>query len=99
MKKIIEGKVRKTFAEVALLEQVYLLDGVNKVADVLKQNANSVQTFYRFQVGEGIEKKKTTSQPKLWRQRNNDYFIIKTPAWVFFFGVKLWKTINVSSSN
>lgn len=58
LEKIIEGKVRKTFAEVALLEQVYLLDGVNKVADVLKQNANSVQTFYRFQVGEGIEKKK-----------------------------------------
>jgi elongation factor Ts len=58
LEKIIEGKVRKTFAEVALLEQVYLLDGVNKVADVLKQNANSVQAFYRFQVGEGIEKKK-----------------------------------------
>ncbi len=58
LEKIIEGKVRKTFAEVALLEQVYLLDGTNKVAEVLKTDANRVKVFYRFQVGEGIEKKK-----------------------------------------
>lgn len=58
LEKIIDGKVRKTFAEVALLEQVYLMDGLTKVSDVLKQHANSVVTFHRFQVGEGIEKKK-----------------------------------------
>lgn len=58
LEKIIEGKVRKVFAEVALLEQVYLLDGVNKVTDVLKSAGNSVKVFYRYQVGEGIEKKK-----------------------------------------
>ena len=58
LEKIIDGKVRKTFAEVALLEQIYLLDGVTKISDVLKQNGNSVVSFFRFQVGEGIEKKK-----------------------------------------
>ena len=56
--KIIDGKVRKTFAEVALLEQIYLMDGTNKVSEVLKQHANNVVAFYRFQVGEGIDKKK-----------------------------------------
>lgn len=58
LEKIIDGKVRKVFADVTLLEQVYLLDGVNKVADVLKTAGNSVKVFYRYQVGEGIEKKK-----------------------------------------
>ena len=58
LEKIIDGKIRKVFAEVALLEQVYLLDGVNKVSDVLKSAGNAVKVFYRYQVGEGIEKKK-----------------------------------------
>ena len=58
LEKIIDGKVRKTFAEVALLEQIYLLDGVTKISDVLQQTGNRVVSFFRFQVGEGIEKKK-----------------------------------------
>jgi len=58
LEKIIDGKVRKVFAEVALLEQVYLLDGTNKISDVLKQHGNKVKAFYRYQVGEGIEKRK-----------------------------------------
>jgi elongation factor Ts len=55
LKKIIEGKVNKTFSEATLLEQVYLLDGEKKVEQVLKEHGNNVLHFVRYQVGEGIE--------------------------------------------
>ena len=56
--KIIEGKVNKTLSEVILHEQAYLLDDSKKVAQVLKENDASVIKFIRYQVGEGIEKRK-----------------------------------------
>lgn len=56
--KIIEGKVSKTFAETTLLSQIYLLDGETKIDTLLKQKGNAVLKFVRFQVGEGIEKRK-----------------------------------------
>ncbi|MCQ2792669.1 MAG: translation elongation factor Ts [Bacilli bacterium] len=56
--KIIEGKVNKTLSEVILHEQAYLLDDSKKVSDVLKEKGISVIKFVRYQVGEGIEKRK-----------------------------------------
>lgn len=56
--KIIEGKVNKTLSEVILHEQAYLLDDNKKVAQVLKEKDVAVIKFIRYQVGEGIEKRK-----------------------------------------
>ena len=56
--KIIEGKVNKTLSEVILHEQAYLLDDTKKVSQVLKEKDISVIKFIRYQVGEGIEKRK-----------------------------------------
>ena len=56
--KILDGKVRKTFAEVTLADQAFLLDPDKTVAQVLKEKATNVLRFVRYQVGEGIEKRK-----------------------------------------
>lgn len=56
--KIVEGKLEKFFGETCLLEQLFIKDpdGKKKVKDVLKGAV--IRRFTRFQVGEGIEKKK-----------------------------------------
>ncbi len=54
---IIEGKVKKFLAEQTLSDQAYLLDGEKTVGQVLKENGAKVLKFYRYAVGEGIEKR------------------------------------------
>jgi elongation factor Ts len=55
---IADGKVKKLLSESVLGAQVYLLDGENTVANVLKAKGNNVVKFVRYAVGEGIEKRK-----------------------------------------
>ncbi len=56
--KIVEGKLEKFFGDTCLVDQVFIKDpdGKQKVKDILKGAV--VRRFVRFQVGEGIEKKK-----------------------------------------
>ena len=56
--KIVEGKLEKFFGETCLIDQIFIKDpdGKQKVKDILKGAV--VSRFARFQVGEGIEKKK-----------------------------------------
>ena len=60
LKKIIGGKVNKYFAEMVLVEQPYLLDTESgkKVGQVLQEKKANVLKYVRYQVGEGIEKRK-----------------------------------------
>ena len=55
--KILDGKVRKTFSEVILASQSFLMDSTKTVGQVLKEKGNNVLRFVRYQVGEGIEKR------------------------------------------
>ncbi len=56
--KIIEGKVNKIISESTLSEQKYLLDDSKTVGQLLKELNTEVIKFVRYQVGEGIEKRK-----------------------------------------
>jgi elongation factor Ts len=60
--KIIDGKMEKFYTDFCLLEQVYIKDpdGKLKVKDLLKKTGGNaaVRRFVRYQLGEGIEKKK-----------------------------------------
>ena len=60
LKKIIGGKVNKYFAEMVLVEQAYLMDTESgkKVGQVLQEKKTNVLKYVRYQVGEGIEKRK-----------------------------------------
>lgn len=63
--KMVEGRVRKYYEEVALLEQLFVMDGKTKISDVIAQAAKeigkpvAVTAFERFQLGEGVEKQET----------------------------------------
>ena len=60
--KMVEGRVRKYYEEVVLLEQVYVVDGELRVSQVVENAAKGWGTpvkitgFVRYQLGEGIEK-------------------------------------------
>lgn len=61
--KMVEGRIRKYYEEVVLLEQIFVVDGKSKVSDIVEQAAKAagspitVTGFERFALGEGIEKK------------------------------------------
>lgn len=63
IEKMMEGRVRKFYEEVVLLEQAYIIDPDKKVKDVIREAADSLGApvelvdFVRFALGEGIEKK------------------------------------------
>jgi len=58
LSKIIDGKVRKWLGEITLLGQPFVKDDKQTVEQYLKQAGGEVASFVRYEVGEGIEKKK-----------------------------------------
>ena len=57
IEKMVEGKIKKYVSEVTLIEQPFVKDSEISVGKLLEQNDNQILSFYRFEVGEGIEKK------------------------------------------
>jgi elongation factor Ts len=57
IEKMVEGRIRKYYEEVVLLEQVWVHDGENRVKAVMEKSGAALRGFARFQLGEGIEKK------------------------------------------
>ena len=58
LEKILEGKINKYFAEMTLEAQPFLMDDSKTVGQFLKEKGVEVLSFVRYQVGEGIEKRK-----------------------------------------
>jgi elongation factor Ts len=62
--KIIVGKIEKYYETVCLVDQLWIKDDKKKIHEVITENVAkigekiSVRRFARFEVGEGIEKKK-----------------------------------------
>ncbi|NHO33072.1 translation elongation factor Ts [Acetobacter fallax] len=56
IEKMIDGRIRKFYEEVVLLEQVWVHDGESRVKSVLDKAGVKLIGFDRFQLGEGIEK-------------------------------------------
>jgi elongation factor Ts len=62
IEKMVEGRVRKYYEEVVLLEQVYVVDGETKISKVVenagKEAGKPIKLvgFSRFVLGDGIEK-------------------------------------------
>ena len=54
--KMVEGRIRKYYEEVVLLEQVWVHDGESRVRAVVQKAGAKLAGFDRFQLGEGIEK-------------------------------------------
>ena len=58
IEKMVEGRVKKYLAEVTLMGQNFVKDPDTSVAKLLDGKGAKVTRFQRFQVGEGVEKKK-----------------------------------------
>ena len=62
VQKMVEGRLRKYYEEVCLLDQIFVIDGESKVSKAVEALASDagapvkVAGFVRFQLGEGIEK-------------------------------------------
>ncbi|HYG88258.1 MAG TPA: translation elongation factor Ts [Azospirillum sp.] len=62
IEKMVEGRLRKYYEEVCLLEQTYVIDGETKIRKVVEAASKDVGApikltgFVRFALGEGIEK-------------------------------------------
>jgi elongation factor Ts len=54
--KMVDGRIRKYYEEVVLLEQVWVHDGESRVRAVVAKTGAKLVGFDRFQLGEGIEK-------------------------------------------
>ena len=60
--KMVEGRLRKFYQEVVLLEQTFVIDNESRIAKVVEKAAKElgvpveIAGFVRFQLGEGIEK-------------------------------------------
>ncbi|RLJ15713.1 elongation factor Ts [bacterium endosymbiont of Escarpia laminata] len=58
VEKMVEGRMRKYLAENTLLGQVFVKDADFTIEKLLKSKGAAIAQFSRFEVGEGIEKKK-----------------------------------------
>ncbi len=60
--KMVEGRMRKYFEEICLLDQKFVIDGETKISDVVANAAKDagkeikLVAYSRFQLGDGIEK-------------------------------------------
>lgn len=56
LEKMVEGRIRKYYEEVVLLEQVWVHDGESRVKAVVSKAGAKLTDFCRFQLGEGVER-------------------------------------------
>ena len=62
VEKMVEGRVRKYYEEVVLMEQLFVVDGKTKISQVVADAVKTVGapvkilSFVAFRLGEGIEK-------------------------------------------
>jgi elongation factor Ts len=56
IEKMVEGRIRKYYEEVVLLEQVWVHDGESRVRAVVAKSGGKLTGFERFQLGEGVDK-------------------------------------------
>ncbi len=65
IEKMLEGRMRKYYEEVCLLDQVFIMDGETKISALLEKAAKDagapikLAAFARYALGEGIEKEET----------------------------------------
>ncbi|MEM7226907.1 MAG: translation elongation factor Ts [Pseudomonadota bacterium] len=65
VQKMVEGRLRKFYEEVCLLDQTFVIDGESKVRKVLEQAGKDlgapvkVAQMVRYQLGEGIEREES----------------------------------------
>ncbi len=68
IEKMVDGRIRKFFAEITLVGQPFVKDPEITVAKLLGDKGASVSGFMRFEVGEGIEKEEVDFATEVMQQ-------------------------------
>jgi elongation factor Ts len=65
VQKMVDGRIRKYYEEVVLLEQIFVMDGESKISKIIADTAKEIgapialKGFVRFALGEGVAKEET----------------------------------------
>ncbi|PPJ91047.1 elongation factor Ts, partial [Staphylococcus aureus] len=57
VEKMVEGRLRKYLEEICAVDQPFVKNPDQTVAEFLKSKGGSLKSFVRYEVGEGIEKR------------------------------------------
>ena len=66
--KMVQGRLRKFYEEICLVDQAFVKNPDKKISDILKENNAEVIRFARFEKGEGIEKKEENFAEEVAKQ-------------------------------
>lgn len=66
--KMVDGRIKKFLAEISLLDQPFVKNGDQTVAQFIDSQNGSVKAFVRYQVGDGLEKKVTDLAEEVAKQ-------------------------------
>jgi elongation factor Ts len=70
IEKMVQGRIKKFLGEITLLGQPFVKDPDKSVQKLLAEHSAKVLSFYRFEVGEGIEKKSENFAEEVMAQVN-----------------------------
>jgi elongation factor Ts len=68
IEKMVGGRIKKYLGEITLLGQPFVKDPDQTIEQLLKANSATVNSFVRFEVGEGIEKKSENFAEEVMKQ-------------------------------
>ena len=69
--KMVQGRIQKFFKEICLEEQQFVKDSDVNVKTFVKNNGGEIKAMYRFEVGEGMEKREDNFAEEVAKQMNN----------------------------
>ena len=72
IEKMVTGRMKKFFKEITLLGQSFIKDPDISIKDLLDKSEAKVQSFVRYEVGEGIEKKEENFADEVMKQIKGD---------------------------
>ena len=68
--KMVQGRIQKFYKEICLEEQPFVKDGDINVKTFVKNNGGAIKAMYRFEVGEGMEKREENFAEEVAKQMN-----------------------------
>ncbi len=68
--KMVQGRIQKFYKEICLEEQPFVKDGDVNVKTYVKNHGGEIKAMYRYEVGEGIEKREENFAEEVAKQMN-----------------------------
>lgn len=68
IEKMVEGRLNKFFEDICLVDQAFVKEPDLKIQKLLEQKGTTVETFVRYQVGEGIERREENFAEEVMNQ-------------------------------